>query len=383
MLEILTRCHFWLIAIFSGIASARDANKQVNALKLKFWQRKSDADGDAPEKGGGSVGVAQGEAPEFEMPPGHHLDFGTRMRAKWEGYDDPVEYYLLQLEIDAYTDWLRKMRVWLARPVEPELSELALDDEIGRWPPDRIRLYDKLFDHGIMMPGGHEYALELAKPLALDETLSCLEIGAKLGGVARLLADRLGVWVTALEPDGELALLGMERSVQAGVQKRVPVQTLDPLQPELRKGYFNVVYSYGELYKIPEKETFLKALAETLRDHGQLLVTDYVLTRDLDENELANWAKLEGEELFPWTAQEYKSRLGQLKFDIRIAKDESETHLKHIKLAWMTMLSDIQKAGLDPDIMDYLEPEMEMWMNRVKMLENGSLAFYRFYATIN
>ncbi|MBO6804610.1 MAG: phosphoethanolamine methyltransferase, partial [Thalassospira sp.] len=119
-------------------------------MKLKFWQRKSDADGDGPEKGGGSVGVAQGEAPEFEMPPGHHLDFGTRMRAKWEGYDDPVEYYLLQLEIDAYTDWLRKMRVWLARPVEPELSELALDDEIGRWPPDRIRLYDKLFDHGIM-----------------------------------------------------------------------------------------------------------------------------------------------------------------------------------------------------------------------------------------
>lgn len=331
----------------------------------------------------GGAAMDDGEPPEFEMPPGHHLSFGTKLRAKWEGYDDPVEYYLLQLEIDAYADWLRKMRVWLARPVEPELGELDLDDEIGRWPPERIRLYDKLFDHGIMIPGGHEYALELAKPLALDETLSCVEIGAKLGGVARVLADRLGVWVTAYEQDGELALLGMERSVQAGAQKKVPVQRFDPMAPELRKSYFNVVYSFGELYKIPEKDSFLGALAETLREQGQLLLTDYVLTRDLDEKEMANWSRLEDEDLFPWTAQEYKSRLGQLKFDIRIAKDESETHLKHVKMAWMTMLSGIQKDGLDPDLMDYLVPEMEMWMNRVKMLENGSLAFYRFYATIN
>tara|TARA_R110000737_G_scaffold58414_3_gene84562 strand:- start:694 stop:1725 length:1032 start_codon:yes stop_codon:yes gene_type:complete len=342
-------------------------------LKLKFWQRNVDDDDDLSE---------DDNASEFQMPPGHHLSFGIRMRAKWEGYDDPVEYYLLQLEIDAYADWLRKMRVFLARPVEPELGELDLDDEIGRWPPERIRLYDKLFDHGIMIPGGHEYALELAKPLALDETLSCLEIGAKLGGVARILADRLGVWVTAYEQDGELALLGMERSVQAGVQKKVPVQVFDPRAPELRKAYFNVVYSYGELFKIPEKDAFLPAIADTLRDHGQILLTDYVLTRDLDEAELGKWAKLEGEELFPWTAQEYKEKLGALKFDIRIAKDESETHLAHIKMAWMTLLSDIQKSGLDPDVMDYMVSEMEMWMNRVKMLENGSLAFYRFYATI-
>jgi SAM-dependent methyltransferase len=317
------------------------------------------------------------------MPPGHHLGLGTRLRAKWEGYDDPVEYYLLQLEIDAYADWLRKMRVWLARPVEPELGELDLDDEIGRWPPERIRLYDKLFDHGIMIPGGHEYALELAKPLALDETLSCLEIGAKLGGVARLLADRLGVWVTAYEQDGELALLGMERSVHAGAQKKVPVQTFDPAAPELRKGYFNVVYSLGELFKVPGKETFLPEVAGTLREQGQILFTDYVLTRDLDENEIAKWSKLEDCDLYPWTAQEYKSRLGQLKFDIRIAKDETDTHLVHIKQAWMTLLSDIQKSGLDLDMMDYMVSEMEMWMNRVKMLENGTLAFYRFYATIN
>ena len=48
----------------------------------------------------------------------------------------------------------------------------------------------------------------------------------------------------------------------------------------------------------------------------------------------------------------------------------------------MAMLADIQNSGLDPDVLAYLVPEMEMWMNRVKMLENGTLAFYRFYATI-
>jgi hypothetical protein len=57
-------------------------------------------------------------------------------------------------------------------------------------------------------------------------------------------------------------------------------------------------------------------------------------------------------------------------------------HVSQIKAAWMAMLADIQNSGLDPDVLTYLVPEMEMWMNRVKMLENGTLAFYRFYATI-
>lgn len=352
-------------------------------MKLKFWQRNDDGVLSQEDAVPGDGATDTDGISQFAMPPGHHLGLGTRLRAKWEGYDDPVEYYLLQLEIDAYADWLRKMRLFMARPVEPELGELDLDEEIGRWPPERIKLYDKLFDHGIMIPGGHEYALELAKPLALDETMSCLEIGAKLGGVARILADRLGVWVTAYEYDGELALLGMERSVRAGAQKKVPVQSFDPAKPDLRKSYFNVVYSFGELFRIPDKEILFAAVSKTLRAPGQLLVTDYVLTRDLEDAELERWSKLEGETLIPWTAQEYKSKLGALKFDIRIAKDETETHLVHIKKSWMTMLSDIQNSGLDPDVMDYLVPEMELWMNRVKMLENGSLAFYRFYATIN
>lgn len=347
-------------------------------MKLKFWQRNADHDGDVLDHNGGHGD----DMAEFVMPEGHSLSLATKLRARWQGYDNPVEYYLLQKEIDDYRAWLHKMRLFLARPIEPELGELDLDDEIGRWPPERIKLYAKLFDRGIMIPGGHDYALELAKPLALDETLSCLEIGAKLGGVARLLADKLGVWVTAYERDGELALLGMERSVQAGVQKKVPVQVFDPANPDLRKAYFNVVYSFGDLFHIEKKDVLLVSVAETLRDHGQILLTDYVLTSEGHEDEVANWAKYEDFKPFPWTADQYKKVLGKLKFDIRIAKDETDVHVSQIKAAWMAMLADIQNSGLDPDVLTYLVPEMEMWMNRVKMLENGTLAFYRFYATI-
>ncbi|WP_417815055.1 methyltransferase domain-containing protein [Thalassospira alkalitolerans] len=347
-------------------------------MKLKFWQRNADDDGDVLDHDGDHGS----EMSEFVMPDGHSLKLGTKIRAKWQGYDNPVEYYLLQKEIDDYRTWLRKMKIFLARPVEPELGELDLDHEAGRWPPERIKLYAKLFDRGIMIPGGHDYAMELAKPLALDETLSCLEIGGKLGGVARLLADKLSVWVTVYEQDDELALLGMERSVQIGVQKKVPVQTFDPSSPDLRKAYFNVVYSFGDMFRIENKDVLLVALAETLRDHGQILLTDYVLTTDASGDAVEEWAKYEDFKPCPWTADHYKSALGKLKFDIRIAKDETDIHVKQIKSAWKDMLADIQNSGLDLDMMEYLVPEMEMWMNRVKMLESGALAFYRFYATI-
>lgn len=221
------------------------------------------------------------------------------------GYDNPVEYYLLQKEIDDYRAWLHKMRLFLARPVEPELGELDLDDEIGRWPPERIKLYAKLFDRGIMIPGGHDYALELAKPLALDETLSCLEIGAKLGGVARLLADKLGVWVTAYERDGELALLGMERSVQAGVQKKSRCRPLIRLTPICAKP-ISTWFIRLAIFFTSKKDVLLVSVAETLRDHGQILLTDYVLTSEGHEDEVANWAKYEDFKPFPWTADQYK-----------------------------------------------------------------------------
>ncbi|WP_168173665.1 methyltransferase domain-containing protein [Thalassospira sp. TSL5-1] len=311
------------------------------------------------------------------------VPFRKRLRARWEGYDDPAEYYLFEQQLNDYRRWLQRMLVLASRPIPEDEGELDLDDEVGRWPPERMKLYGKLFDRGIMKPGGHEYALELAKPLALDETMSCIEIGARIGATARILADKFGVWVTAMERDGELALLGMERSVAAGAQKKVPVQQYDPLAPEFRKKYFNVVYSFGEMFTVNKKDTFLLKLTESLREQGQLLITDYVVTGKASESSESyrKWMATEEEKPHPWTADRYKEILGKLRFDIRIAKDETELHVHQIKTAWVTLVSELQTSGLDPDFIAFLEDDMEMWMNRVKMLENGELAYYRFYAT--
>ncbi len=78
-------------------------------MKLKFWQRNADHDGDVLDHGG--------DMAEFVMPEGHSLSLATKLRARWQGYDNPVEYYLLQKEIDDYRAWLHKMRLFLARPI--------------------------------------------------------------------------------------------------------------------------------------------------------------------------------------------------------------------------------------------------------------------------
>ncbi|MDP2698180.1 cyclopropane-fatty-acyl-phospholipid synthase family protein [Thalassospira sp.] len=346
------------------------------SLKLKFWQKSS------PKNHGDMMADMAGHG-AMALPDISSVPFKWRLKARWEGYDDPVEYYMLQQELDAYRNWLRKMLVYAARPVEEELPDLDLDDEIGNWPPERLKLYAKLFDRGIMKPGGHDYAMELAKPLALDETMSCLEIGARIGGAARLLADKFGVWVTALEQDGELALIGMDRSVTAGVQKKVPVQKYDPQNPEIRQKYFNVVYSVGEMFLIEKKDTFLLQIAESLREQGQLLLTDYVMTNKSSEQSdlYKNWLAHEEIMPHPWTAERYKDVLQKLKFDIRISKDETALHLSHIKSAWAGLAQEMKGGEIDPDFNTFLEQELEMWMRRVKLLETGELAYYRFYAT--
>ena len=100
----------------------------------------------------------------------------------------------------------------IARPREPVVTPAPVAEEPTEteeqeplvWPPERIALTDRLWGEGFATPGGAEYVTDFIQLLDLSEKISLLNVGAGLGGPARVMTKEKGVWVTGLEALGEV-----------------------------------------------------------------------------------------------------------------------------------------------------------------------------------
>jgi 2-polyprenyl-3-methyl-5-hydroxy-6-metoxy-1,4-benzoquinol methylase len=297
------------------------------------------------------------------MSPQPALSWKSRLKAWWEGYD------LSALQ--------RQMALRRA-----QTSRLAANDSIAndKWQLDPIEVVERLWGYGFHTPGGDDHIPTLIKPLALDSTMSVLEVGAGLGGVARLMATQSGAWVTGLEADPQLAAAGMHRSIEKGMEKQAAIHVFDPERVTIDKRY-DVVFSKEALFRIKRKNELLEAAVAALKPNGQLLFTDYVLAHSASTGaEITAWRQGEPVGPHPWTVSQYVERLKRMKLDIRISEDISDRHRTMILQAWNRMLAELPKGRLPRESQLDLVDEAELWLRRVAALDGGDLRVYRFHA---
>ena len=102
-----------------------------------------------------------------------------------------------------------------------------------------------------------------------------LEIGAGIGGPARVIADRSGASVTALELQPDLNAVAISLTTRCGLSGRVDHVCGDALTYELPEGAFDAVVSWLALFHIPgrERRLFPRCHA-TLRPGGVFYAED-------------------------------------------------------------------------------------------------------------
>lgn len=248
------------------------------------------------------------------------------------------------------------------------------------WTADPVEIVERLWGRGFHTPGGEDHIPTLIKPLALDSTMSVLEVGAGLGGAARLMAAQTGAWITGLEADPALAAAGMHRSIEKGLEKQAAIQVFDPERVAIDKRY-DVVFAKESFFTIKRKNELLEAVVEAIKPGGQLLFTDYVLAHSATTGaDVDSWRQGEPMSVHPWTVGQYVERLKRLKLDIRISEDLSERQRVMILEAWNRMLKDLPKGRLAPESRAALLDEAELWLRRVAAIEGGDLRVYRFHA---
>jgi SAM-dependent methyltransferase len=228
----------------------------------------------------------------------------TRFQAWWSGTELPDLNGANDLDYDG----------GYRAPPEPIFPRADPAAEIGLggktlppWGPYRIQAAGLVWGKGQVNPGDEEYIVDLVKIAALSPDMSVLEIGAGLGGAARIISERFGVWITALESSQFLVGEGMELSVMAGLSKKVPVTVFDPSTAELPEKKFKFIFSKDTFYRLENKTDWLDSIAVAMNQTAQFMITDIVTVGDnTDESPLTkSWRSSESDAIHLWSLDGY------------------------------------------------------------------------------
>lgn len=300
---------------------------------------------------------------ETDAPIRAKIPFRLRFKAWWEGYD----LELRRKEADA-----------AALEIEEKKHEVHYEAPKFDWETARIALVQEVWGPGFVGPGGEEAILNLVKPLGLDPAMALLELGARLGGAARIMADHFGVWVTGFEADNRLVEAGMELSTMAGLTKKAPIKSFDPEHFEIQPKSFDCVFSRDFFFTIEDKDRLLKMIEFALKDRGQLLFTDFVTAEPgRSTPALKEWIAAEPETPHLWAVEDYTKALAALKFDVRITEDITEDLCKQVTSRWAGYMAGVDQAALDSEATSALVNEVKFWTRRVKVMEAGDLRAFR------
>ncbi len=289
-----------------------------------------------------------------------------RLTAWWEGYD------LLATPAEPAP---------AAEPAEPEAAPDRYEPPKQRWETSRVTLVQKVWGEGFASPGGRNHILNMVQIFGLDPAMTVLDLGTGLGGAARIMCEKFGVWVTGFEVNEALAEAGMALSVKAGMGEKAPVHTFDPAAFEHKQGSVDCVFSKEFLFTVADKRKFLKAVENLMKPKGQFLFIDFILAkRHLRSPILETWTENEPQKPHPWSLEDYQEALGELRLDIRVAEDVTKVFRALVIKGWADYTDSTRAGSVGMESAPTLVDEVELWTRRIQAIDSGDLKVCRIHA---
>ncbi len=284
-----------------------------------------------------------------------------RFRAWWEGYEvlEPLD------APDNVVETEPQREVPAARDLEPA----------------RVKLVQDLWGEGFSSPGSHEHILTMVNIFALDPAMTVIDLGAGLGGAARTMSKKFGVWVTGFEADKDLSEAGMALSVKYGMSEHVPIKTFNPDKFQHKPMSVDCVFSKEFLFTVEDKKEFLTSIEILLKKKGQLLFTDYVLAKPGSRSEAqTKWIDLEPRKPHPWALSDYKEALSNLQLEIRVTEDVTSAFRAMVVKGLSKYIQSTPPGSVSGGAAPTLVDEVELWIRRVQALDDGFLKVCRVHA---
>jgi len=316
--------------------------------------------------------------------PQKSVPLKLRLKAWWEGYDqDDIAKRLAEREPDAPVAEKPK-KTASTEPVanNPE-TESGL--EVDPWDDDKVNVNQYIWGPGFCGPGGPDYIVQLSKLMALSPEMSMLQIGASIGGPARVLADKFGVWITGYEQSETLVNAGNELSIKMGMEKKAEIIHYNPETVDDFGRKFDRAISKEAMFTIKNKKNLISCIEEKLKPGGLILMTDYVLGSEatVAKDSYKEWKVGERTEPFPVLAEELEDMFKKVHMQVRVSEDITDTYVSMINGAWAGADAVAAKLAREPEgsrLIQVLMREAEFWTRRKKLLESGDIRLWRIVA---
>lgn len=305
------------------------------------------------------MAIGSGQADDY-------VPFAARFRAWWEGVEPGAMVRRGQ------SASVRRNRLIV---VDAPVSGSGID---GHEAELRYRLWSRLYGEGFTLPGGQEVTTQILKFTGLEKAQTVLDLAAGLGGTARLAALQFGASVMGLEPDPEVADLGMKLSEIRGLEARVPISSYDPETISLSDRAYDMIIMRERLVTLRGREHVLEQMGRALNAGGKAVVTDLVLTHREKTNNPAVAAMFEAAGCSPWTLGDFYEAAQKAGLVLRLFRDETEGYRRLLIDGWSEFSSNISKETLDRAFVDVLMSEAETAKRRIAAVNSGGLRYAYF-----
>lgn len=311
-------------------------------------------------------------APKVSAQPASdgYTQLWVRLQAWWEGVDVEV---------------VRRRNAKDTRPnanLSIEVAEIdPYNDPSIHWNDARIEVVQLAWGVGHSLPGGDKHVMDLVKPLLLKPEHTVIDLNAGLGGGPRFLAKKFKIWIEAHERDKDLADIANDMSIDLNIDGQAPITQADPNTMELKEDKYDAILARELFFSLTDKKAAFENIALALKANASILFTDFALAnRNREDDTLADWRAAEPFKPTPSTMEEYRELLADLKYEVRVFEDLTDTYVEMIEAGWRNVLLKAKEGKLAAPIVDMLMDEGKLWQARVNAMKSGRLRLIRCHA---
>lgn len=302
-----------------------------------------------------------------------YVPFATRFRAWWEGVEpEAVVKKDAEQGRSAAPTSRRSQLIVVDKP-----DDAPFEDTGGR-AERRYRLWGRIYGEGASYPGGTDTSIKLMKDLGVLKPHRVLDLGARLGDLTRIVALQFGANVVGMEPDAELATLGMKLSDIKGLADTAGIYHYDPESLDLSGDPYDFIVLRDRLSGMGARDQILYQMATALKPRGRILLTDLMPARSdsVASREIQALCKSEKRPEAPWTLSELQEICNATGLYIRSFRDETDVHCQHLILGWSNFAESLSNERLDRTFVDVLMEEAERVKRRLTAIKNGRIRFF-------
>jgi cyclopropane fatty-acyl-phospholipid synthase-like methyltransferase len=264
---------------------------------------------------------------------------------------------------------------------EDDGNPLPQPSGMAEWSPERIAALQFLFGPGEDGPAASRRCKDLIIPLGLNDQMSVVEVGCKLGTGLRVIASNAGggAWIDGVESE-ECFLEGSMRLIsEAGLQKKAVPFNTTLSDAKIQKHRRDAIIAREAFHRYPDRKEVLQEVHDLLKPQGQMVFTDYVIDPMMDETDLEAWVGLHATPPNLVQLEELRSELIDAGFDVHVAKDETADYSATILSEVRRFALELKKKPVPKNMSQWVMTEVEYWARMLTAMESGALLLARFH----